>query len=88
MFQEECPDGGVAPGPVLHGIGQHLHGHLVATQIVAHKDHLLHILHTTQAILESQEYTPVVQEFIQLKILSCASQLVLILLPSENVMSF
>ena len=31
-------------GPVLHGIGQHLHGHVVPTQVVAHKHHSLYSL--------------------------------------------
>ena len=30
--------------PVVHGIGKHLHRHLVATQVIANENHPLHIL--------------------------------------------
>ena len=44
VSEEESLD--LSLGPVLHGVGQHLHGHLVPTQIVAHKYHPLHPLCT------------------------------------------
>ncbi len=46
VLQEESSDCSVATRPILHSISQHLHRHLVTTQIIAHKQHLLHILHT------------------------------------------
>ena len=42
MLQEESLYGSLRPE--LHGISQHLHGHLVATEIVPHKHHSFYIL--------------------------------------------
>ena len=42
VFQKQCFYGSLRP--VLHGIGQHLHGHVVPTQVVPYKEHPLYSL--------------------------------------------
>lgn len=42
-------------GPVLHGVGQHLHGHVVPTQVVAHKHHSLHSLQQEEKEEEEED---------------------------------
>ena len=42
VFHKESSNG--PSGPVLHRIGKHLHGHLIVTEVVANKDHSLHLL--------------------------------------------
>ena len=42
VFHKESSNG--PSRPVLHRIGKHLHGHLVVTEVVANKDHSLHLL--------------------------------------------
>ena len=42
VLEEEGSYGSLRPE--LHGVGQHLHGHLIATEIVPHKHHSLYTL--------------------------------------------
>ena len=48
VLEKQGLDG--ALGPVLHSIGQHLHRHLIATQVVADKHHPFHTLHSEGGI--------------------------------------